>query len=872
MFIASPSCQSAASAAAKSGKVTEEEVAAAFDKLDAYRKRLEAQGQTTGVQARIERYAADLAEKTKIAAEAKKRQAALATIVRQRNRSLMADWRAGGLSPVRALEGLWNGLSGRYAGMAKGRVSVWARKESAKWELIGGLMSEIEREKPHLKRLATDPKFDEDVFTEMSEARKGGTPGKTQNPDAQWLAERFLKYAELARTQANRFGAMIGKLDGWSGVQTHDVDKMVRAGKDAWVGYIASKLDGERTFPDAPSSEEAAQILGDIYDTIITGTPKASDAPTPGGYVSPANLADSLGKHRVLHFKDAATAIAYRNEFGFGTAIGGMFNHLGRMSHVLGLLDGMGPNPEAMFDSLVNETREGVRNDPSISPRQKAKWSKQLTTQSGMLKSAFTIGTGMHSYVGGSETAADIMGGIRTLQRAGKLGGATLTSVPSDTVTSALAAQFRGTSFTRSLMTQLTGMMRGRPKGEQAELAYLTSAAWDGWINHVMRGRLALDSPRGFFGAMEEKFFRFNLLTQTTDLSRGVAGRTMAAEMGMHSKHAYAELNPKYRHVLGLNGIDAPRWEAIRQASLRNVDGRKYLTPDRIDTLDEAHLEPLIADRLAQMNPGANRLPMVRQRLLEQARHDLKHDVIRFFADEASFAVVTPDDATTKWTTWGGSQRGTPAGEIARMVMQFKATPIAFVQRPFARLIYGRRKDAGWGEGVAHFGAYLTGLLLAGYMSMTAKDMVKGYWPPRNPSDPRTMGASLLQSGAMGILGDFLFANNSRFGGGTLETAAGPTLGSVGSGVDALLDLKDFALSGGQDKLSKTAAFNALYGWAPFVNTFYLAPIMNYLWVNSLREALSPGYLRRTARDRERQYGQTSMMPLGPTMAGDLAR
>lgn len=884
MFNPSPNCMAAASAAAKKGKVSEQDVLAAFDRLDEYRKRLEAAGETTGQQARLERYAADLAERTKIAAAAKKRQAALATIVRARNDSQVAAWRRAGMSPARALEALWMGASGRFAGVTKGRVSVWARKEANRALLIGGIANEIQRDRPHLIKMATDEGFDERVFTEMNELRKGGSPGSTKDADAQWLAKTFLKYAELARTQANKYGATIGKLDGWAGVQTHDIDKMVRAGKDAWVGYVQAKLDVERTFVDAPTPSEAARILGDIYDTIITGTPKVDpDAPAKvdGAYRSPANLADSLGKHRVLHFKDAAASIEYRKEFGFGSAIGGMFNHLGRMAHILGVIEGMGPNPGAMFDSMTARLRQEVRDDPNIAPKFKAKWSKQLTTQAGLLRSAFTIGTGMHSFVGGSETFADIASGVRTIQRLGKLGGATLTALPSDTMVSAIAQQFRGSGFLRGVMTQVSTMMRGRPKGEQAEIAYLMSTAWDGWVQHVMRGRMALDSEPGKLAKMEETFFRFNLLTQATDLNRSVHGRVLAAELGMHARDAWKDVNPRFRHVLELNGFTAQKWEMMRQAPIRNADGKPYMTHDLMLHLADNVVEPLVADRIAQARETLRvdqaksadvkaqreaKFQARRAALLDDARRELQLDVLRFAVDEQSTAVVNPDDATAKWTTWGGQQRGTFAGELARMVMQFKATPIAFIQRPLARQLFGQRAGINAVEYGAHIGGFVAGLLIAGYMSIVAKDLVKGYWPPRDPRDQRTIMAALLQSGAAGILGDFLFANVNRFGGGALETAAGPALGSIGSLIDTVNDFRDFAFSGGENKFSGASAFNNLYSWVPFVNTWYIAPAMQYLIVNSIREAISPGFLKRQAKDRLRQYGQTSIAPLGPTL------
>ena len=65
----------------------------------------------------------------------------------------------------------------------------------------------------------------------------------------------------MSRTDLNRLGASIGKLDGWAGAQTHDDVKMIQAGKDRWVASVASKLDIARTFPDVSSADEIADAL-----------------------------------------------------------------------------------------------------------------------------------------------------------------------------------------------------------------------------------------------------------------------------------------------------------------------------------------------------------------------------------------------------------------------------------------------------------------------------------------------------------------------------------------------------------------------------------------------------------------------------------
>src|SRR3546814_13393300 len=61
---------------------------------------------------------------------------------------------------------------------------------------------------------------------------------------------------------------------------------------------------------------------------------------------------------------------------------------------------------------------------------------------------------------------------------------------------------------------------------------------------------------------------------------------------------------------------------------------------------------------------------------------------------------------------------------------------------------------------------------------MSAKDILKGR-TPRDPTDPATWAAAFVQGGGAGIYGDFLLGESNRFGGGLLQTLAGPTLGAV---------------------------------------------------------------------------------------------
>lgn len=853
------------------GDITTADILEAFDEVNRYKAELEAKGQLTGTAERVRRFAAEQGEKAKIAAAMQKRMAAINVIVRKEIDGHIASLRAQGMSPAEAMMAMMEGAGGKFSGAIGGRKSVWSRQQAGRKRYQGRWLEEALSEKPHLRQLLQDKTFDRDVTIELWELRDGGSPGKTGNEDAKWFAAHTAKYLELARTELNRDGnAGIGKLDGYAGVQTHDDIKLIRAGKINWINRIMPRLDKRRTFSEGVSDAEAEAIMGDIYDTIITGLP---NTPTPaelGQRVGPANLAKSLAKHRVLHFNNAEDAIAYNAEFGYGGTIQGVASQLGNMGNVLGLVQALGGNPEVMVKAVAASLDRDVKADPNLDPATKAKWSRQLDFSKGSgLDGALSIMVGLTSRPTGDGRWATIGENVRAVERMAKLGGATITSVPSDAVMTGLAAQFRGGSFLKTVTGHVAALMRGRPRGEQMSLAYLAGEGYDGLISTLLGGRVANDATTGMIAKAQNTFFRVNGLTGTTDIARAFNVRMIQSELGMNARSDYGDLYGNYRHVLGMHGIDEARWNVLRQA-VGTIEGKPYITPDRVRDLPDEAFAPLVQDRLSAIQ-GLRDYPDRAKAIFGDARRRLELDLHAFFADEVSYGVVTPDAAATRWTTWGGNRPGTRAGEIARYVMQFKATPIAFIQRPLARMAYARSfKDVRQWQ---HLGTGIVGLMIAGYMSMTFKDVLRGYWPPRDPSDPRTILAAMSQAGAMGIYGDFLFSTNNRFGGGVPETFIGPTFGTISDVISAGLDARDFAISGGEDKFSGARMLSTTLSNTPYANLFYTKPALDFMIVDSLREYLSPGFMRKQERDRLRQYGQERMPFLPPrTLAQTLDR
>lgn len=217
-----------------------------------------------------------------------------------------------------------------------------------------------------------------------------------------------------------------------------------------------------------------------------------------------------------------------------------------------------------------------------------------------------------------------------------------------------------------------------------------------------------------------------------------------------------------------------------------------------------------------------------------------------------------------------GSQPGTVLGELARFIGQFKAFPVAVLQKSIGRELYGRgykpsaygasirpgqeliqalRSGNGEKLGIAQLMLWTT---LFGYGAMAIKDMVKGR-EPRPVDSPVTWIAAMLQGGAWGLYGDFLFGEANRFGGGLTQSLSGPTLGLIDGGYDLFARMRD-----GDD--AAAASFRFAIQNTPFANLFYTRAMMDYAFLYSVQEALNPGALRRMERRIEKENAQQFLL------------
>jgi hypothetical protein len=235
---------------------------------------------------------------------------------------------------------------------------------------------------------------------------------------------------------------------------------------------------------------------------------------------------------------------------------------------------------------------------------------------------------------------------------------------------------------------------------------------------------------------------------------------------------------------------------------------------------------------------------------------------------------VKGDDRTRMVMTQAG-RPGTPLGEAFRTLLQFSSFSVAYGQKTLGRELYGYRgasPASGFkasalqaGKAVGQNLPALAHIIVAtttlGMLSQWAKDIAKNR-TPKDPTRPATWMAALAQGGGLGIFGDFAFGQRDRMGGTLQSKIAGPAMGAVGDALDLLMKARD-----GDAKASDFINFGV--NNTPYVNLFYLRPVLDLAILNGLQEWASHGAMARREGSLKQQFGQRFIVsPLGHSLVG----
>ena len=781
--------------------------------------------------------AAQIADDLAFAAKIEKRNAAL-NIVRRKEAKAFVD-----AFPNKA-QGLEALLAGTNRRMENGRLSVDSRSRAREGKYLGGLINDLKREgllqfvQARLFATGKGP-LDNKIAIELYELRDGGTPGRSGSADAQKIAAIINRYQELARADQNRVGAFIRKLPGYIVAQSHDMFRIRAAGQDEWIAKALPLLDADKTFDGA----DPIEFLKGVYAELSTGAFYKADADAPLiGFKGPANLAKKASQSRVLHFKDAESWTAYNDAFGQGGLMEAATFGLRRAARNVALMETLGTNPRAMFDRLVTEYgQEGIADGSAAAFKEK----------SSRLKGMMDVADGTVD-IPGSVTVARISSGIRAWNSMAKLGGAVLSSLP-DIATAAGELRYQGRGFLSGLGDQVGSFLGSIPKGAaRRDVAERIGAGIDGMLGSILSRITAADTMPGKMSKLQNSFFRLNLLSWWTDAHEAGFSSIMSRDLAKLSDTAFDALPVDRQRVLSQFGIGGAEWDVIRaHGGFDAEDGARYVVPDMLGDAPDEAFTGLVSGKVTASK-------------IKAARDTLDSKLRAYYLDRTSYGVLK-GGIREKFATTQGLQAGTTAGEALRFFMQFKTYSVSFVNKTLGRFaeedtfwkVPGGLARMPWGE-KRQAAQMILAMTALGYLSMTMKDIAKGR-EPRDPMDPASWQQAFLQGGGAGIYGDFLSSDFNRFGGGGLETLAGPTAGMAGDALRLFGAAKDWV--NGTAKAPDGQAFAIFKNNTPFLNLFYTRAALDYLILYDVQEAVSPGSLKRMEKRIKEETGQGFILP-----------
>ncbi|MCK7169422.1 hypothetical protein [Enterobacter chengduensis] len=743
----------------------------------------------------------------------KKRRVALTIAARQRLDAFIKTYQG--------KDGKLEALNRTIAFHADGKsnfLSVESRGKATRDYALSQIQEAFEAVDPRFFHLFEDEASVRDLVYEM----RGQDTG---NVRAKKGAKAWAGVTELLRQRFNDAGGDIGYLENWGIPQHHSMEKVGRVSQDKWVSDVIGKLDRKYYIKDdgqLMSDAELTTFLGEAYNTIATGgLNKLSDT---GMRISGAR-SNRGNASRQIHFKDADSYLEYQREYGDRSLWEVMVGHLEGISKDIALVETYGPNPDHVFRSILDEvTAEQATANPE---------------RTGRIKRLANSTENLYNFIAGKTQPianphiARWSDNIRNWMVASRLGSALLASF-SDLGTMYMSAKVANIPMNRLFMNQLEAMNpANRTELARARRAGLAMESLLGSVNRWAMDNMGPSVSRWAATAV----MRASGLTAWTDAHKRAYGVTMMGSLGEVVSRApdLRSLDDSDFRILKSKGIteqDFSVWKMAQQEDWGNGN-TTMLTPESIMRIPDA----------AVMHLG----------LPERVRFEAMRRLLAAVSEEVDMAVITPG-AREQLLTGGGLQRGTWKGELTRSVFLFKSFPISVVLRHWTRAM-GMPSAGGR---AAYIAAFLASTTMLGALSQQLNDMASG----RNPRDMAGKDAAkfwlgaLLKGGGLGLYGDFLLSDHTRYGSGALASMLGPVAGlvddviKIGQGIPLnAVDGKSEQTGGDLVKLGK--------GLTPGANIWYLKAALDHMIFNQMQEYFSPGYLRKMEQRSKKEFNQT---------------
>lgn len=670
---------------------------------------------------------------------------------------------------------------------------------------------------------------DKELVQKIVRERFGESTGDSL---AKKISDKMGDVFETMRDRFNRSGGDIGKLDNWGLPQTHSLEKMLKAGKEAWVNKAESLIDTRQYVHengDYYSQQEIRSLLEYTYDTLSSDGANKIEVgrqATGGGTSKVTNI---HSESRVLHFKDAESWLEYQSDFGGMHFVDLVNAHIKGLSKDIALVENLGSNPKTAFKILMDAADKKDRE------------AKRITTKDNPVLNRAQVM--FDEFSGGSTPQSQVLANLgvayRSMNIFSMLGGTTIAST-TDQATIAKTAHVHGLSY-RKAFGELIGQLNPANKADR-ELAHSLGLATEEMLGSIARwSDDGLTSTHGMTAKLARissgiatQVMRASFLNALTAASKVGFTKLLMEKYGRLSRSkAWNDLDVQDRELLSNTGLDERAWQVFQLA------------------------EPVVDRRGNQLMSARSIYEIPDEKLVafgdpKQVKDQVASQLQAHLLDEQGMAVI--EAGLREKTLINVGARGTITGEIFRGIVQFKSFSAAFLMR------HGSRTMAQ--EGLKGKAAYAIPLFvmttLLGGLVVQLKELLNGndpqtMWDSDNPKKASNFFIrSAVQGGGLSFLGDILVAGTDTSGRDAHSFVAGP----LGSDFESLLSLTVGNITQyneGKNTNFGNEAFRFVKGKVPAQNLWYTKAAINRMVFDEMQDTIAPGYREKALRKAERQ-------------------
>lgn len=675
---------------------------------------------------------------------------------------------------------------------------------------------------------------DKDLVERIVRERFGQDTGDAL---AKQISDKMGKVFDTMRERFNRSGGDIGKLDDWGLPQTHNLEKIAKAGKETWVNKSLDLIDRNKYVKEDGtlySDKEIKDLLDYSYDTIASDGANKTEIGRQATGGGTSKVTSRHSESRVLHFKDADAWLNYQSEFGGMPFVDLIEAHVNGLSKDIAMVENLGSNPKNAMRILMDAA-------------EKKDWEKGIDHNS-IQKTRNRAQVMFDEFSGGNAPQSQVLANLglayRSMNVAAMLGGTTISSI-ADQATVAKTAWVHGMAY-RQVFGELIHQLNPASKADREQARSL------GLATEEMLGSIARWSDDGLTSVqgksevlarvssnIANQVMRISGLNALTAASKTAFTKMLMDKYGRLTRSkSWADLDEVDRDLLKGTGLSERAWEVMRLADpIEDTKGNLLMSSRSIYQIPDEKLKEFGDPK--------------------KVRDEVATQLQAHLLDEQGMAVI---EAGLRERTWAsaGQKKGTPMGEIVKSMLQFKSFPTAYLMRHGSRAMSQPTL-----RGKVVYSVSLAAMMtLLGGLVVQLKEIANGnnpqpMWDSENPNvSMKFLSASAVAGGGLSVLGDVVKAGVDPTGRGISDFMVGP-LGSDVKAVAGVTVGNAMQWYDGKDTNAANEAYKAIKNKIPAQNLWYTKLVTNRLLFDNFQDVIAPGYREKVLRKAEREQHRT---------------